>query len=149
MQIHELKPAKGSIKKKHRVGRGHGSGWVMTAGKGTKGQKARSGGAKGPGFEGGQTPWYRRLPKIKGFKNALFKVEYQEVPLYRLNVYEDGTVVDPVVLYESGIIRKTTKLVKVLGNGELQKRLVVKAHAFSQSAEEKIKAKGGSVEVLS
>ena len=148
MDIHELKPAKGSTAKRHRVGRGHGSGWVKTSGKGGKGQTARSGGGKGSHFEGGQTPWYRRLPKLKGFKNFLFKVEYQEVPLYKLNRFDEGVSVDAGLLWENGLIRKQEKPIKVLGNGELTRKLSVKAHAFSKSAEEKIKAKGGTVEVV-
>jgi len=149
MEIHELKPKKGSTTRKHRVGRGHGSGSVKTAGRGGKGQTARSGSGKGPTFEGGQTPWYRRLPKMKGFKNFIFKKEYQEVSLFRLNQFENGTEINPKLLVEHGLIRKLELPIKVLGNGELEKKITVKAHAFSKSAEEKIKAKGGLVERLS
>lgn len=148
MEIHELKPEKGSRTRKHRVGRGHGSGSVKTAGRGSKGQSSRSGGGKGRIFEGGQTPWYRRLPKIKGFKNFKFKTRYQEVPLYRLARLADAKEVDPRFLYEHGLIRKPDQPVKILGNGEIARPLVVKAHAFSRSAEEKIKGSGGKAEVL-
>src|SRR5437870_3075459 len=123
MEIHEIKPAKGSKQSRHRVGRGGGSGWGRSAGKGDKGQKARSGGAPGAGFEGGQTPWYRRLPKMKGFKNFLFKKNYQEVPLYKLNAFDDGADIDPTFLAEHGLIRKAQKPVKILGNGELKRKL--------------------------
>lgn len=146
MKIDELKPAKGSRTRKHRVGRGHGSGWVRTSGRGEKGQKARSGGAKGGGFEGGQTPWYRRLPKLKGFSNFPFKTEYQEVNLSKLNLFDEGTSVEPALLAERRIIRNAADPVKVLGSGDLTKKLSVKAHAFSKNAEEKIKAKGGTTE---
>lgn len=148
MQIHELKPAKGSTTRRHRVGRGHGSGSVRTSGRGEKGQKARSGGAKGGGFEGGQTPWYRRLPKLKGFKNIPFKKTFQEVGLSQLDSFDEGTQVTPSLLAQRQFIRKADKPVKVLANGELTKKLTVKAHAFSKSAEEKIKNKGGQVEVI-
>lgn len=148
MEIHELKPKKDSTTRKHRVGRGHGSGSVKTAGRGTKGQKSRSGHGKGAGFEGGQTPWYRRLPKMKGFKNVLFRKDFQEVSLFRLNQFDEGTEINPKVLAESGLIRKADRPVKVLGNGDLSKKISVKAHAFSKSAEEKIKAKGGTLERL-
>lgn len=148
MEIHELKPAAGSRTRRHRVGRGHGSGSVKTAGRGGKGQTARTGRGKGRVFEGGQTPWYRRLPKMKGFKNFLFKKEFQEVPLSRLNGFDNGTLVDLKLMHENGIIRKLNKPVKVLGNGELTKTISVKAHAFSKNAEEKIKSKGGQIELL-
>jgi len=148
MEIHEIKPARGSKTRKHRVGRGHGCGSVRTCGKGEKGQKARSGGVKGGGFEGGQTPWYRRLPKLKGFKNYLFKVKYQVVPLFRLNAFDEGTQIDPNLLAEYRLIQKIDLPIKILGNGELTKKISVKAHAFSKSAEEKIKGKGVQVELL-
>ncbi len=149
MEIYELKPQKGSKTTRHRVGRGHGSGWVRSSGRGDKGQKARSGGAKGGGFEGGQTPWYRRLPKLKGFKNYLFKKEFQEVPLHKLNVFEDGAKVNLETLLEHGLIKKLHIPVKILGNGEIKKSISILAHAFSKSAEEKIKNKGGQVERIS
>jgi large subunit ribosomal protein L15 len=149
MEIHEIKPAAGSIKRKHRVGRGHGSGSVKTSGRGGKGQTARSGGAKGPGFEGGQTPWYRRLPKLKGFKNARFKKVFQVVPLQKLNRFEEGALIEPALLYKNRLIRKPDDPVKILGNGELSRTLVVKAHAFSKAAQEKINKKGGKTELIS
>ena len=154
MKLHELKPAEGSRKVRNRVGRGTSSGNGKTSGRGQKGQKARSGGGvrarsgggKKPGFEGGQTPLFRRLPK-RGFTNINAK-EYTLVNLDQLNVFEDGTEVTPVVLKEAGIIRAEKSGVKVLGNGELTKKLTVKAAKFSKSAEAAITAKGGSVEVI-
>ena len=146
MKLHELSPSEGSKKKAFRVGRGHGSGNGKTSGKGQKGQKARSGGGVRPGFEGGQTPLFRRLPK-RGFTNINAK-EYTLVNLDQLNVFEDGTEVTPVVLKEAGIIRAEKSGVKVLGNGELTKKLTVKAAKFSKSAEAAITAKGGSIEVI-
>lgn len=148
MKIFELQSHPGSRTRKHRVGRGHGSGSVKTSGRGGKGQTARSGGGKGLAFEGGQTPWYRRLPKLKGFKNFPFRKNFQEVPLYKLNQFENGTDVTPSLLLENRLIRKSSLSVKILGNGELTKSISVKAHAFSRSAEEKIKAKGGTIERL-
>ena len=135
-----------SKKKAFRVGRGHGSGNGKTSGKGQKGQKARSGGGVRPGFEGGQTPLFRRLPK-RGFTNINAK-EYALVNLDQLNVFEDGTEVTPAVLKEAGIVRAEKSGVKVLGNGELTKKLTVKAAKFSKSAEAAITAKGGSIEVI-
>lgn len=149
MKIFEIRPHPGSRSRRHRVGRGHGCGSVKTAGRGGKGQTARSGSGKGRAFEGGQTPWYRRLPKLKGFKNFLFRKKFQEVPLYKLNQFEDGTLVNPALLFEKRFIRKPSLFVKILGNGELTKSVTVQAHAFSQSAQEKIKAKGGAIELLS
>ena len=144
MKLHELKPAEGSRKVRNRVGRGTSSGNGKTSGRGQKGQKARSGG--GPGFEGGQTPLFRRLPK-RGFTNINAK-EYALVNLDQLNVFEDGTEVTPAVLKEAGIVRAEKSGVKVLGNGELTKKLTVKAAKFSKSAEAAITAKGGSIEVI-
>ena len=146
MKLHELKPAEGSRKVRNRVGRGTSSGNGKTAGRGQKGQKARSGGKVRLGFEGGQTPLFRRMPK-RGFLNVNAK-EYALVNLDQLNVFEDGTEVTPVVLKESGIIRAEKSGVKVLGNGELTKKLTVKAAKFSKSAEAAITAKGGSIEVI-
>ena len=140
MKLHELKPAEGSRKVRNRVGRG------TSSGNGQKGQKARSGVGLRPGFEGGQTPLFRRLPK-RGFTNINAK-EYTLVNLDQLNVFEDGTEVTPVVLKEAGIIRAEKSGVKVLGNGELTKKLTVKAAKFSKSAEAAITAKGGSIEVI-
>ena len=146
MKLHELQPAAGSKKARTRVGRGLGSGLGKTSGRGQKGQKARSGVGLRPGFEGGQTPLFRRLPK-RGFTNINAK-EYTLVNLEQLNVFEDGTEVTPVVLKEAGIIRAEKSGVKVLGNGELTKKLTVKAAKFSKSAEAAITAKGGSIEVI-
>lgn len=146
MKLHELKPAQGSRKVRNRVGRGTSSGNGKTSGRGQKGQKARSGGGVRPGFEGGQTPLFRRLPK-RGFTNVNAK-EYALVNLDLLNVFEDGTEVTPALLKEAGIVRNFKSGVKVLGNGELTKKLTVKAAKFSKSAEAAITAKGGSIEVI-
>ena len=146
MKLHELKPAQGSRKVRNRVGRGTSSASGKTAGRGQKGQKARSGGGVRPGFEGGQTPLFRRLPK-RGFTNVNAK-EYALVNLDQLNVFEDGTEVTPALLKEAGIVRNFKSGVKVLGNGELTKKLTVKAAKFSKSAEAAITAKGGSIEVI-
>ena len=140
MKLHELKPAEGSRKVRNRVGRGTSSGNGKTSGRGQKGQKARSGGGVRLGFEGGQTPLFRRLPK-RGFTNINAK-EYAIVNLDQLNVFEDGTEVTP------GIVKAEKSGIKILGNGELTKKLTVKAAKFSKSAEEAITAKGGSVEVI-
>ncbi|MGT2949541.1 50S ribosomal protein L15 [Streptococcus devriesei] len=146
MKLHELKPAQGSRKVRNRVGRGSSSGNGKTAGRGQKGQKSRSGGSIRPGFEGGQTPLFRRLPK-RGFTNINAK-EYALVNLDKLNVFEDGAEVTPAVLKEAGIVRNEKSGVKILGNGELTKKLTVKAAKFSKSAEAAITAKGGSIEVI-
>ena len=146
MKLHELKPAQGSRKVRNRVGRGTSAGNGKTSGRGQKGQKARSGGGVRPGFEGGQTPLFRRLPK-RGFTNVNAK-EYALVNLDQLNVFEDGTEVTPALLKEAGIVRNFKSGVKVLGNGELTKKLTVKAAKFSKSAEAAITAKGGSIEVI-
>ncbi len=146
MKLHELKPAEGSRKVRNRVGRGTSSGNGKTSGRGQKGQKARSGVGLRPGFEGGQTPLFRRLPK-RGFTNINAK-EYTLVNLDQLNVFEDGAEVTPVVLIGSWNIRAEKSGVKVLGNGELTKKLTVKAAKFSKSAEAAITAKGGSIEVI-
>lgn len=146
MDLSNLKPAVGSTKENHRVGRGHGSGNGKTAGKGHKGQKARSGGGTRPGFEGGQMPLYRRIPK-RGFKNVNHK-EIASVNVSALEVFEDGATVEIADLIERRIVRKELDGVKILGNGELSKKLTVKANAFSESAKAKIEAKGGSVEVV-
>lgn len=147
MRLHELSPAPGAVKKRKRVGRGPGSGHGKTATRGHKGQKARSGGGKGPGFEGGQTPIYRRLPKLPGFRNP-FKKVYALVNIDQLNIFDKGAVVDAQALKEAGIIKKTTEPVKVLGRGELEKALTVKADQFSGTAVKKIEAAGGKVESL-
>lgn len=145
MDLSNLSPAAGSTQNKFRKGRGHGSGNGKTAGKGHKGQKARSG-APRPGFEGGQMPLYRRLPK-RGFKNRNSK-EYTAVNVSKLNRFEDGTVVDIELLLESGVVAKVVDGVKILGNGEITKKLTVKATAFSAVAKEKIEAAGGTAEVI-
>lgn len=146
MKLHELTPAPGSKTKRVRVGRGLGSGLGKTAGKGHKGQNARAGGGVRPGFEGGQMPLYRRLPK-RGFTN-IFGKEYAEVNVEQLNRFDDGAIVDPVTLIEHGILKNVRDGVRVLGNGQLEKNLTVKANGFSKSAEEKILAAGGKVEVI-
>jgi large subunit ribosomal protein L15 len=146
MKLHELSPAAGSTKDRKRRGRGTASGLGKTGGRGEKGQKARSGGGVRPGFEGGQMPLYRRLPK-RGFTN-IFKKQWTIVNLESLNIFEDNTVVTPELLFEAGIINKVVDGVKILGDGELQKKITVKAHKFSQSAVEKIEAAGGKAEVI-
>lgn len=146
MKLHELKPAAGSVKDPMRKGRGVGSGKGKTAGRGHKGQKARSGGGVRPGFEGGQMPLTRRLPK-RGFTNIFAKV-YSIVNLKDLEVFEPDTTVTPELLMEYGIIKKLNDGVKVLGEGELTKKLTVQAHKFSKSAQEKIEALGGKAEVI-
>ena len=146
MHLHELSPAPGSRKKHVRPGRGLGSGLGKTAGKGTKGQHARSGGVKRPGFEGGQKPLYLRLPK-RGFYNKFGK-EYAEVNVATLNRFEAGAEVDPVALVEAGILKNVHDGVRVLGGGELTVALTVKANGFTKSAIAKIEAAGGKVEVF-
>ena len=146
MKLHELHPAVGSTIAPKRLGRGSGSGLGKTSGKGHKGAKARSGGGKRPGFEGGQMPLYRRVPK-RGFNNV-FGTEYAEVNVERLEAFEDGSVVDAAALLEKRIIRKELDGVKVLGSGELTKKLTVKAARFTASAKEKIEAAGGKAEVI-
>ncbi|MBV7274654.1 50S ribosomal protein L15 [Clostridium thailandense] len=146
MKLHELRPAEGARKAPKRVGRGTGSGLGRNAGKGEKGQKARSGGGVRLGFEGGQMPLYRRLPK-RGFTN-IFAKQYAEINVERLNIFEDGTEITPEFLLEKGIVKKAKDGVKVLGNGELQKKLIVKAAKFTKAAVEKIEAAGGKVEVI-
>lgn len=146
MKLHELKPAAGSKKAPKRVGRGTGSGLGRNAGKGEKGQKARSGGGVRPGFEGGQMPLYRRLPK-RGFTN-IFAKEYVELNVDRLNIFDNGTEVTPELLLEKKVVSKLKDGVKILGNGNLEKSLTVKATKFSKSAAEKIEAAGGKAEVI-
>lgn len=144
MDLNTLKPALGSTKQGKRIGRGPGSGHGKTAGKGHKGQKARSGGSIKAGFEGGQMPLQRRLPK-RGF-TPLDRVEYSLVNIDQLDVYESGAVVDAAALVSKGLIKSSCALVKILGNGEITKPLTVTATKFSQSAKDKIVAAGGSVE---
>ena len=146
MKLHELSPAPGSTPPAWRKGRGPGSGNGKTAGKGHKGQNARSGGGVKPGFEGGQLPLYRKLPK-RGFNNK-FATKYSTVNVEVLNKFEDGAVVDLQTLMECGIVRKANDGLKVLGNGELAKKITVKAAVFSASAKEKIEAAGGKTEVV-
>jgi large subunit ribosomal protein L15 len=146
MKLHEIRPAEGHRKDSKRKGRGLGSGTGKTGGHGHKGQNARSGGGVRPGFEGGQLPLYRRLPK-RGFTNA-FAIKYAEVNVQELELFENGTVVTPEVLKAVGIIKKTFDGVKILGGGELTKNLTVKAAKFSKSAEEKITSAQGSFEVI-
>ena len=145
MKLHELSPAEGSAKKAWRVGRGTGSGNGKTAGKGHKGQNARSGGGVKPGFEGGQIPLYRKLPK-RGFHNKFAKT-YSIVNVDVFNKFEDGAVVDLATLLENKIVRKANDGLKVLGNGEITKKITVKAAVFSATAKEKIEAAGGKIEV--
>lgn len=145
MKLHELSPAEGAVKSNYRKGRGPGSGNGKTAGKGHKGQNARTGGGVRPGFEGGQLPIYRKLPK-RGFKNH-FATKYVNVNLEQLNQFENGAVVDLSVLLAEGVVKNEFDGLKVLGNGELTKALTVKAAAFSASAKEKIEAAGGKAEV--
>ena len=144
MKLNELSPALGSVKAGYRKGRGPGSGNGKTAGKGHKGQNARSGGGVRPGFEGGQLPLYRKLPK-RGFKNR-FAVNYSIVNVEALNKFEDGAVVDLAALLAAKIVRKPLDGLKVLGNGDLTKKLTVKATVFSATAKEKIEAAGGKIE---
>ncbi|MBC2856348.1 MAG: 50S ribosomal protein L15 [Cetobacterium sp.] len=146
MKLNELKP---SIPKKarKRVGRGESSGLGKTAGKGSNGQKSRAGGGVKPYFEGGQMPLYRRVPK-RGFSNALFRKDYAIINLSDLNRFEDGTEVTPELLVASGLLKKLQAGVKVLGNGELEKKVSLKAHKVSETAKAAIEAKGGSVEII-
>ena len=146
MKLHQLSPAPGSKQTRNRIGRGLGSGNGKTAGKGMKGQNSRSGGGTRTGFEGGQMPIYRRLPK-RGFKN-IFAKEYAEVNVSTLERFDDGATVDPVALVEAGILKNVQDGVRILGNGELTKKLTVRANGFTKTAESKITAAGGKVEVI-
>jgi large subunit ribosomal protein L15 len=146
MRLHELRPAEGSKKSPKRIGRGTGSGWGKSAGKGQKGQNSRSGGGVRPGFEGGQMPLYRRLPK-RGFTN-IFAKEYTCINVDRLNIFENGTEVTPELLLQTGMVKKLNDGIKILGNGSLEKNLTVKANKISKAAAEKIEAAGGKVEVI-
>lgn len=147
MKLHELRPAEGAKKSRKRVGRGIAAGQGKTAGRGTKGQNARAGGGVRPYFEGGQLPIVRRLPHKRGFKNR-FKTYYAPVNLERLLNFEENTVITPDVLAEAGIIRSAQEAVVILGDGDLDRALVVKAHRFSMTAREKITQAGGTVEEL-
>ena len=146
MNLHELSPAEGSTKSSKRIGRGHGSGWGKTAGKGHKGQKARSGGSIRPGFEGGQMPLQRRIPK-RGFNN-IFAKKIVAINVSALNAFEDGAEVTSEALVEKGIVKSDFDGIKVLGNGSVTKKLNVKVAAFSESAKQKIEAAGGKAEVV-
>ncbi|TFE23898.1 50S ribosomal protein L15 [Cohnella luojiensis] len=147
MKLHELSPNEGSTFSRKRRGRGAGSGLGKTAGRGHKGQNARSGGGVRPGFEGGQNPLYRRVPK-RGFNNDRFATVFAIVNLDQLNRFEAGTEVTPELLLEEGILKNPKDGIKILGNGDLNVQLTVKAHKFSQSATEKIQAAGGKTEVI-
>ena len=146
MKLHELSPAPGSVREVKRIGRGHGSGQGKTAGKGHKGQKARAGRGMRPGFEGGQMPLQRRVPK-RGFNN-IFATRYAIVNLAALNKFENGAVVDTEALKAAGLVKNSYDGVKILGNGALEKNLTVTAAAFSESAKSKIEAAGGKAEVV-
>ena len=147
MKLHELEKNIGATHAKKRVGRGSGSGLGKTSGRGQKGQKARSGGSINPVFEGGQLPLYRRIPK-RGFKNAKFKTVYATINVEDLNVFEDGTVVTPALLKDTGLLKKQLDGVKVLGNGKLEKKITIQASKFSASALEKIKEAGSKAELI-
>ena len=146
MKLHELSPAPGSVRDVKRIGRGHGSGQGKTAGKGHKGKKARAGRGFRPGFEGGQMPLQRRIPK-RGFNN-IFAAPYTAINVAALNKFEDGAVVDAQALLDAGIVSKADNGVKILGNGKLEKKLTVKVAAYSESAKAKIEAAGGQAEVI-
>ena len=146
MKLHELSPAEGSKKSVKRIGRGHGSGWGKTAGKGHKGQKARAGKGMRVGFEGGQMPLQRRIPK-RGFNN-IFAKTVVAINVGTLNKFEDGAVVDIAALVEKGIVKNSFDSVKILSNGTITKKLTVKASAFSEGAKAKIEAAGGKIEVV-
>ena len=147
MKLNTIKPAYGATQNRKRVGRGPGSGIGKTSGRGENGQKSRGGYSHKPGFEGGQLPLYRRLPK-RGFSNAKFKVEYATINLDVLNRFDNGSTVTPELLKEMGLLKNQLDGVKVLGNGTLDKKLTVKAHRFSESAREAIEKIGGKVEVI-
>ena len=147
MKLHTMYPAEGATKNRKRIGRGTGSGNGKTAGKGHKGQNARSGGGVRPGFEGGQLPLFRRLPK-RGFSNAKFKTEYAVINLSDLNKFENDAVITPELLKEMGLVKNQLCGIKVLGNGTLEKKVIVKAHKFSSVAKEQIEKLGGKAEVI-
>ena len=147
MKLNSIYAPYGATKTRKRVGRGIGSGLGKTSGKGHKGQNARSGGGVRPGFEGGQLPLYRRVPK-RGFSNALFKTRYATINLSDLNKFEDGAVITPELLKEMGLVKKQLDGIKVLGNGTLEKKVIVKAHKFSEVAQKQIEKLGGKAEVI-
>jgi large subunit ribosomal protein L15 len=145
--LHNLKPARGSVRNRKRVGRGPGSGLGKTAGRGEKGQKSRSGFSRKPGFEGGQMPLHRRVPK-RGFTNAIFRKEFATVNLGRLEVFEAGTIVTPELLVKQGIVKRLRDGLKILADGQLTKALTVHAHRFSGKAQERIATLGGKAELI-
>jgi large subunit ribosomal protein L15 len=147
MKLHELRHSEGAVKARKVLGRGSSSGTGKTSGKGHKGQNARSGGGVRPGFEGGQLPLYRRLPK-RGFSNAEFKTTYAVVNVSDLNRFEDGTVVSPELLKEIGMVKNQLDGIKVLGKGTLAKKLTVRANKFSETAKKAIETAGGKAEVI-
>lgn len=147
LKIHELPGDPGAIKKRKRIGRGEGSGWGKTSGKGHKGAQARAGASKRGVFEGGQTPLTRRLPKF-GFSNVTFRTPREALRLDKLNRFDDGAVVDIKAVYEAGLIKKKTRKVKVIATGELQRKLDVKLQGFSEAARKAIEAKGGTCEIV-
>jgi len=147
MRLHDLKPTAGSRKNKKRVGRGTGSGLGTTAGRGMNGQNSRSGGGVRPGFEGGQMPLFRRIPK-RGFTNVRFKKEWVVLNVSELNVFDDKAEVTPEILMEKGMIKSLKREIKILGNGKIDKAVNVKANKFTKSAIQKIEAAGGKVEVI-
>ena len=146
MKLHDLKPAAGATTAVKRLGRGVGSGLGKTSGKGHKGAKARSGGGKRPGFEGGQMPLTMRIPK-RGFTNN-FRTEYVAINVERLNIFEDGAEIGPADMIEMGLTKNILDGLKIMGNGEITKKLTVKAHKFTESAKQKIEAAGGKAEVI-
>tara|TARA_B100001105_G_scaffold253849_1_gene248296 strand:- start:645 stop:1091 length:447 start_codon:yes stop_codon:yes gene_type:complete len=148
MKLNELKPPKGSRHPKKRVGRGHGSGWGKTCGRGHKGQKSRSGASIPAWFEGGQMPLVRRIPKSGPRRIGHVRIEYSVVNIQTLSIFEDGATVSLETMFESGIVKGKNSRVKILGDGEIEKKLTVQAHKFSKTAVEKIEAVGGTVEVI-
>ena len=148
MKLNELKPPKGSRRPKKRVGRGHGSGWGKTCGRGHKGQKSRSGASIPAWFEGGQMPLVRRIPKSGPRRIGHVRIEYSVVNIQTLSIFEDGATVSFETMFESGIVKGKNSRVKILGDGEIEKKLTVQAHKFSKTAVEKIEAVGGTVEVI-
>lgn len=147
MKLNNITPTEGAFKERKRVGRGTGSGLGKTSGKGHKGQNARSGGGVRVGFEGGQLPLFRRLPK-RGFSNAKFKIRYAVINLSDLEKFAEGTEVTPTLLKEMGVVKNSLDGIKVLGNGKLTKKLTVKANKFSETAKKEIEALGGTIEVI-
>lgn len=147
VKLHELKPASGAVKKRKRIGRGNASGHGTTAGKGTKGQLSRSGGGKGPGFEGGRMALIRRIPRLPGFKNP-FKVQYQVVSLDALNKFKENSEINPELLQKEGIIKRLDQPVKILANGKVEKALTVKVNGYSAKAKKQIEKAGGKAEVI-